>query len=71
MREKTLKWTTRWTRFEQVPAELSFLRPGFVDLGFENLGLGDDEHEGLLLAFCGDGVTVPGTPHRIGRVLPD
>ena len=64
MREELIKWSTR-TRFPQVPAELSLLRPGFVDLGFENLGLGDEEHKALLLAFCGDGVAVPGTPYKL------
>ena len=64
VREELIKWSTR-TRFPQVPAELSFLRPGFVDLGFENLGLGDEEHKALLLAFCGDGVAVPGTPYKL------
>ena len=59
-----IKWSTR-TRFPQVPAELSFLRRGFVDLGFEHLGLGDEEHKALLLAFVGDGVAVPGTPYRL------
>jgi hypothetical protein len=59
-----IEWSTR-TRFPQAPAELSFLRPGFVDLGIENLGLGEDEHKALLLAFCGDGVAVPGTPYKL------
>ena len=64
LREELIKWCIR-TRFPQVPAELSFLRPGFVDLGFEYLGLGDEEHKALLLAFCGDGVAVPGTPYKL------
>ena len=64
VREELIKWSTR-TRFPQVPAELSFLRRGFVDLGFEHLGLGDEEHKALLLAFVGDGVAVPGTPYRL------
>src|SRR5262245_39883755 len=64
VRESLVTWSTS-TRFPQVPAELSLLRPGFVDLGFENLGLGDEEHKALLLAFVGDGVAVPGTPYRL------
>jgi hypothetical protein len=64
VRESLITWSTR-TRFPQVPTELSFLRPGFVDLGFEYLGLGDEEHKALLLAFCGDGVAVPGTPYKL------
>jgi hypothetical protein len=48
-----------------VPAELSFLRPGYVDLGFENLGLTDQQHKALLLAFVGDSVAVPGTPLKL------
>jgi hypothetical protein len=64
MREELIKWSTR-TRFPQVPGELSFLRPGFVDLGYENLGLSEAEHKALLLAFVGDGIAVPGTPHKL------
>lgn len=59
-----IKWSTR-TRFGPVPKELAFLHPGFVNLGFENLGLPGDEHKALLLAFVGDGVAVPGTPYRL------
>src|SRR5262245_5074201 len=64
VRAELIKWSTR-TRFQQVPAELSFLRPGFVDLGFENLGLSEADHKALLLAFVGDGVAVPGTPYTL------
>ena len=64
MREELIKWSTR-TRFPQVPGELSFLRPGMVDLGFENLGLSEADHKALLLALCGDGVAVPGTPYKL------
>jgi hypothetical protein len=64
VREQLIGWATR-TRFEQVPGELSFLRPGFVDLGFENLGLSEEDHKALLLAFVGDGVTVPGTLYKL------
>jgi hypothetical protein len=64
VREELIKWSTR-TRFPQAPAELSFLRPGFVDLGIENLGLGEDEHKALLLAVAGDGVAMSGTPYKL------
>jgi hypothetical protein len=64
VRQSLIAWSTR-TRFPQVPAELSFLRPGFVDLGYENLGLTEADHKALLLAFCGDGVAMPGTPYKL------
>jgi hypothetical protein len=64
VRDSLITWSTR-TCFPQVPAELSFLRPGFVDLGFENLGLSEADHKALLLAFCGDGVAIAGTPHKL------
>jgi hypothetical protein len=51
VREELIKWTTCCTRFEQVPKKLSFLYPGCVDLGFENLGLSVANHKALLLAF--------------------
>ena len=64
VREGLITWSTR-TRFPQVPGELSFLRPGMVDLGFENLGLSEADHKALLLALCGDGVAVPGTQDKL------
>ena len=60
-----LKWTTRGTRFPEVPEELSFLHSKCVDLGFENLSLSDDEYKALLLAFVGEGVAVPGSPYKL------
>jgi hypothetical protein len=45
--------------------ELSFLCPGRVDFGFENLGLSEADHKALLLAFVGDGVAVPDTPYKL------
>lgn len=64
MREQLIKEATH-TRFEQVPLDLAFLRPGLVDLGFERLGLADDDYHALLLAFVGEGAAVPGRPYRL------
>lgn len=53
------------TRLENVPQELSFLRGGYVDLGFENLGLNDTDRKALSLAFTGTGVKVPNTTYKL------
>lgn len=51
------------TRFDRdLPTEFSFLNSGEIaDLGFENLGLEDEEQLGLIRAFGAKGVRVPGT----------
>jgi hypothetical protein len=41
-----------------LPTQLSFLAGRFVDLGFENLGLGPQKCNDLLRAFSGTGVAV-------------
>lgn len=48
-----------------IPDELSFLRGGLADLGFDYLDLAPQEQNQLLLAFVGNGVRVPGTAYRI------
>jgi hypothetical protein len=48
-----------------VPDDLSLLRGGLADLGFDNLDLPPQEQNKMLLAFVGRGVRVPGTPYRL------
>jgi hypothetical protein len=53
-----------------LPPELSFLTGGFVDLGFENLGLGPQRFNDYLRAFSGTGVAVPHTTWRLRFAYP-
>lgn len=59
------------TRFPgDLPAGFGFLGGGFVDLGFDRLGLAAAELDAVLLAFVGIGVAVPGTPWRLRFARP-
>jgi hypothetical protein len=49
----------------QLPSELAILHGSFVDLGFENLSLPDDEFNAIARAFVGNGVAIPGTKLRL------
>jgi hypothetical protein len=53
-----------------LPPELSFLSGRFVDMGFENLGLGPQKFNDLLRAFSGNGVAVPNTKWRLRFAYP-
>lgn len=53
-----------------LPPELAFLAGRFVDLGFENLGLGPQKFNDLLRAFSGAGVAVPNSTWRLRFVYP-
>jgi hypothetical protein len=53
-----------------LPSELSFLSGRFVDLGFENLGLGPQKFNDFLRAFSGMGVAVPNTNWRLRFAYP-
>jgi len=53
-----------------LPAELSFLSGRFVDMGFENLGLGPQKFNDLLSAFSATGVDVPNTSWRLRFAYP-
>jgi hypothetical protein len=53
-----------------LPSELSFLVGRFVDLGFENLGLGPQKFNDFLRAFSGTGVAVPHTKWRLRFTYP-
>ncbi|HEX5443692.1 MAG TPA: hypothetical protein VFW87_07680 [Pirellulales bacterium] len=50
---------------DDVPDELGFLAGSLCDLGFDKLDLPQKELESLYLAFCGQGVAIPGTPYRL------
>lgn len=54
----------------EVPPDLAFLKDGFVDLGFQYLGLDEDEEWTLFLAFSDGGVAVPGTHWRLRNYSP-
>ena len=56
--------------FGDLPPGFEFLSGGFVDLGFEHLGLAAGELEAVRLAFVGIGVRVPGTDYRLRNVRP-
>ena len=53
-----------------LPSELSFLAGRFVDLGFENLGLGPQKFNDILRAFSGTGVAVARTNWRLRFAYP-
>jgi hypothetical protein len=53
-----------------LPPALSFLAGRFVDLGFENLGLGPQRFNDFLRAFSGTGVAVPNTTWRLRFAYP-
>jgi hypothetical protein len=50
---------------DNLPKELEFLAGSLCDLGFDKLALPESEIEQIYLAFCGQGVAVPGTPYRL------
>jgi hypothetical protein len=59
------------TRFPgELPGVFQFLGGGFVDLGFENLGLPEEELDAVRLAFVGTGVMVPRTGYRLRHLRP-
>lgn len=53
-----------------IPAEFKFLDEptGYVDLGFENLPIDDDEKPIIGKAFLGIGVQIPGTQYKLRHV---
>jgi hypothetical protein len=53
-----------------LPPELAFLAGRFVDMGFENLGLGPQRFNDFLRAFSGTGVAVPHTSWRLRFAYP-
>jgi hypothetical protein len=63
--EGLLREAARTSFPRDLPRELAFLSDGFVDLGFEHLGLADAECRRLLRAFSGTGIAVPGTRYRL------
>lgn len=67
--ELLLREATR-TVFGGVPPELAFLRGRFVDLGFENLGLGTQKYNDVLRAFSGTGVALPNSQWRLRFFYP-
>jgi hypothetical protein len=50
---------------DNLPKELEFLAGSLCDLGFDKLDLPQCEIDKIYLAFCGQGVAVPGTPYRL------
>jgi hypothetical protein len=50
---------------DSLPHELAFLRGPLVDLGFDKLSLPQSDIEAIVLAFCAEGVRVPGTHHKL------
>lgn len=64
VQECLMRGTQRVGFVGDLPADLSLLK-GFADLGFENMGLSEDDYKALTSAFDGGGIRVPGTPHRL------
>jgi len=71
VRESLLCEVAAHTSFQvPLPPELSFLAGRFVDLGFENLGLGAQKFNDFLRAFSGTGIAVPHTTWRLRFAYP-
>ena len=67
----TLITEAQRTRFPgDLPAWFEFLGGGFVDLGFEKIGLSAAELDAVRQAFVNDGVSVPGTGFRLRHIRP-
>jgi hypothetical protein len=58
------------TAFQHVPKEFEFLTRGYVDLGFENLGLSHEQRQALERAFSGNGIAIPGTVYKMRCTAP-
>jgi hypothetical protein len=70
-RQSMLAEAAAHTSFQApLPPELSFLAGRFVDLGFENLGLGPQRFNDFLRAFSATGVAVPNTNWRLRFAYP-
>ena len=50
---------------DTLPSELEFLGGSLCDLGFNRLDLPQDQVERVYIAFCSEGVGIPGTPYRL------
>jgi hypothetical protein len=50
---------------DSLPRELAFLGGPLVNLGFDKLNLPQADIEAIVLAFCSEGVRVPGTSHKL------
>lgn len=50
---------------DELPAEVEFLGGALCDLGFSRLDLTQNRIEAVYIAFCGHGVAIPGTRHRL------
>lgn len=50
---------------DNLPSELEFLGGSLCDLGFNRLDVPQNEIENLYIAFCGQGVAIPGTRYRL------
>lgn len=50
---------------DNLPRELEFLAGGLCDLGFSRLDLPQKEIDDLYIAFCSQGVAIPGVPYRL------
>jgi len=50
---------------EKLPEDLQFLGEGLCNLGYDKLTLPPDEIEKIYLAFCSEGVRVPGTTFKL------
>ncbi len=70
-RDSMLAEAAAHTSFQPpIPPALAFLAGRFVELGFENLGLGPQKFNDFLRAFSGTGVVVPKTSWRLRFAYP-
>ena len=60
-----IRGPARRQRITARPLVLMFLGGPLVDLGFDKLILPQADIEAIVLAFCSEGVRVPGTPHKL------
>jgi hypothetical protein len=69
-REMLIREAQRTHFVGSLPTGFEFLRGAVADLGFDKLGLADQELNELRLAFVGTGVTIPSTSYRVRCFRP-
>lgn len=68
--ESLVREQTRTCFSGELPPDLAFFKGCFVGLGFEHLGLPEEEERKLFWAFATTGVVVPGTHWRLRCFAP-
>lgn len=65
IQEQIIREAPHTTIQSHIPIELEFLEGQFVDLGFENMDLPEDQKQAIYRSFVGPGVAIPGTKWKL------